>query len=343
VSIAIPCYNYGHYLPFALASALSQPDVDVVAIVVDDASTDGTQEIVRRLAESDERVHAILHSQNRGHVATINEALAHAHGEYVVLLSADDGLTPGALRRATALLDANPSVGLAYGFPLTFDDHPPPARERVRNWTVWPGREWLARCCRSGRNFIDNPEVVMRTSVQRRIGGYDIDLPHSGDLAMWLRAAAISDVGRVNGADQAYYRIHPDSMQRTTYSGHMADLEGRLAAFDRVLSGRDVWAGDATMFATARRALAFAALGYARAAYDNGLEEVEPVGDYLAFADRVWPAARTTRAWRVCERRRYATAGHGRGDRGALPRARRAINDITFRLRWRRWRWSGVW
>ncbi len=77
----------------------------------------------------------------------------------------------------------------------------------------------------------------MRGSVQRAIGGYDPALPHSGDLEMWLRAAAVADIGRVNGANQAYYRVHPTSMQRTVHAGYLTDLEGRRDAFESVLLG----------------------------------------------------------------------------------------------------------
>jgi glycosyltransferase involved in cell wall biosynthesis len=341
VTIVVPCYNYGRFLPFAIASVLSQAEVDVEAIVIDDASTDGSQAVVERLAESDRRVRAILHDRNRGHIATYNEGLAQARGDYVVLLSADDALAPGALQRATALLEANPTVGLAYGFPLVFEQQPTPSRQRIRDWTVWPGLEWIARCCRSGRNFIHNPEVVLRMSVQRAIGGYDPALPHSGDLEMWLRAASVSDVGRVNGVDQAYYRIHDASLQRTRYKGHLTDLEGRLAAFEKVLTGASAPADAEVLFATARRALAFAALGYARGAFDNGLDGVEPVSEYLAFAERVWPLARATRAYKNCERRSMADSGLR--VRESVRQVRRGVDDLTYRLRWRRWRRSGLW
>jgi hypothetical protein len=343
VTIVVPCYNYGRFLPFAISSALSQADVDVELIVIDDASTDGSQAVVKRLAESDERVRAILHTRNRGHIATYNEGLAQARGDYVVLLSADDALAPGALQRATALLEANPNVGLAYGFSLSFEEQPTPSRQRIRDWTVWPGLEWIARCCRSGRNFIHNPEVVLRASVQRAIGGYDPALPHSGDFEMWLRAASVSDIGRVNGVDQAYYRIHDASLQRTRYKGHLIDLEGRLAAFEKVLTGASAPAGGAELFATARRALAFTAVGYARVAFDNRLGAVEPVTEYLAFAERVWPHARATRAWRSYERARAAAAAPGPHAHDAVRQVRRGIDDLTHHLRWRRWRRSGVW
>ncbi len=340
VTVVIPCYNYGHYVPFAVGSVLDQPGVDTEVILIDDASPDGSGEVVRRLAAADERIHPILHSQNRGHIATYNEGLAQARGDYVVLLSADDALPPGALGRAAALLDAHPAVGFAYGHPVVFADDPPPVRAGVRNWTIWPGREWVELLCRSGRGRIINPEVVMRTSVQHAIGGYDPDLPHSGDFEMWLRAAAISDVGRVNGSVQGFYRAHPDSMQRTTYAGHVIDLEGRLAAFEKLLVGPAApIAGGAELFARAQQALARSALAYARSAYDHGRADAEPVAEYLAFAARVWPAARETRQWRALQR---LTAGPGRGERVPGAFARRVAEDLGGRVRWRRWRWSGV-
>jgi glycosyltransferase involved in cell wall biosynthesis len=74
-----------------------QVGVDVDVIVIDDASTDGSAAVVRDLAASDDRICAILHPRNRGHIATYNEGLEQARGEYVVLLSADDALPAGAL------------------------------------------------------------------------------------------------------------------------------------------------------------------------------------------------------------------------------------------------------
>ena len=183
----------------------------------------------------------------------------------------------------------------------------------------------------------------MRTSVQHAIGGYDPELPHSGDLEMWLRAASVADVGRVNGPGQAYYRVHDQSMQRTTFAGHVNDLEGRLDAFRKVLVGHtarlDRGLGE-DLFATARRALAVAALEYARLAYEHGRAESEPVEEYLAFAQRVWPEARSLRKWRAVARR--ARHDPARIERGLTWRTRRRVDDLDRRLRWHQWRRSGV-
>lgn len=341
VSVVIPCYNYGHYLPTAVGSALGQEGVDVELIIVDDASPDGSAAVVQNLSAGDDRIRAILHPSNRGHIATYNEGLAEARGDYVVLLSADDALPPGALARAAALFDANPSVGLVYGHPVTFVDEPPQVSERVRSWTVWPGEEWIGRVCRSGRNCIMNPEVVMRTSLQHALGGYDSELPHSGDIEMWMRAATVSDIGRVNGPAQGFYRVHGDSMQRTTYVGHLIDLEGLLDAFEKVLVGPGAQvARGPELFHEASRGLAGYALEYTRAAYDNGRIHEEPVDQYMAFAARVWPAIRQSREWRALQRR--AATEPGRRDRGLAVVTGRLAADLRWRVRWRRWRWSGV-
>ena len=341
VTVVVPCYRYGHHLPGAVASALAQPGVDVDVLVVDDASPDDSAAVAAALAAADPRVRVVAHEVNQGHIATFNDGLARATGDYVVLLSADDLLTPGSLGRAAALLEAHPEVGLAYGHPREFTDTPPVAGTSVRDWTIWDGHDWLARRCQRGSNCIFCPEVVMRRSVREAVGGYNPALPHAGDLEMWLRAATVADVGRVNGADQAYYRIHDQSMQRTVYAGLLRDLEERRAAFASVLLGGDrpVPDGDA-LYRGACRALAATALDRVCWAYDAGATDDEPITEYLAFACEVDPAVLGSARWRAAEHRR--TRGPDRTAHGVAVRGRLVTRDLSQRIRWRRWRRSGV-
>ncbi|MDB5999977.1 MAG: gtuS2-9, partial [Rhizobacter sp.] len=262
VDVVVPCYNYARYLPQCVNSVLTQPGVEVRVTVIDDCSSDESAEVAARLALDDSRVRFVLHEVNRGHLATYVEGLDAATADYVVLLSADDLLTPGALGRATGLMQAHPNVGFVYGYPIPlYDAQLPAARTRSRGWSVRPGRDWIANMCESGRNLINCPEVVMRTSVQHAIGHFSPTLPHSGDMEMWMRAAAVADVGHLRGVDQAYYRIHNRSMQRTTHAGFLVDLKGRLAAFESAFAGgASRVAGAPQLLATARRALAIEAV-----------------------------------------------------------------------------------
>ena len=341
MTVVVPCYNYGHYLPGALTSALRQPGVDVDVIAIDDCSPDGSAEVLRSLAAAEPRIRPIFHDRNRGHIATYNEGLEQAAGEFVVLLSADDVLPAGSLSRATALMVAEPTVGFTYGFPATFDGSPPPTRTAVRSWTVWDGSEWVARLCRRGSNCVANPEVVMRTSVQQEIGAYDPSLPHSGDMEMWLRAASVADVGRVNGATQGFYRVHDSSMQRTTFAGHLNDLEGRLEAFRSVLVGDRARIQDGpALFDVARRSLARSAITCARVALDNRRSNIEPVQGYIDFALAVWPEAARWRRLRTVQRRWSEDARSAKGD--PLRGVRLMADDLVSKARWQRWRWSGA-
>lgn len=172
VSVVIPCYNYGHFLEDAVASVLTdQEALDVRVLVIDDASPDGSAEVARGVAARDSRVEVIAPT-NKGHIATYNEGLLQwADGDYSVLMSADDRLTPGALPRAAALLDAHPQVGFAYGNVLWFDAGAPLplARTRPRGWSVSPGQSWLERRFRRAQTGIISPEVVVRTTLQKRM------------------------------------------------------------------------------------------------------------------------------------------------------------------------------
>ncbi|KIX78669.1 hypothetical protein SF23_05285 [Streptomyces sp. MBRL 10] len=77
--------------------------------------------------------------------------------------------------------------------------------------------------------------MVVRTALQRKVGGYDPELPHAGDIEMWMRLAAHADVGYVRGADQAFYRVHGNNMSTTDFGGQLDDLRQRLVAFTSVL------------------------------------------------------------------------------------------------------------
>ena len=171
VSVVVPCYRYGHYLPQAVGSVLEQPGVDVEVIIVDDASPDDSAEVARSIAEADSRLSLVVNETNQGHIATYNVGLARVTGDYVVLLSADDMLAPGALARAVALMETNPGVGFVYGWPKNFSSEPEPGAVPQLAWSTWSGEGWLRHVCRRGRSFIMSPEVVMRRSVFDRIVG----------------------------------------------------------------------------------------------------------------------------------------------------------------------------
>jgi hypothetical protein len=233
VDVVVPCYNYGRYLRACVESVLRQENVDVRVLVLDDASQDDTAEVGRVLAASDPRVEFRRHAVNAGHITTYNEGLDWASGEFYLLLSADDALTPGSLARACRLMSNHPEVGFVYGREIiwTGDDCPPfetvaPPGKRDR---IMSGADFLQWMCQTADNPVATPTAIVRTSLQHQIGGYRHDLPHTGDFEMWLRLAAHGAVGFID-SDQAYWRKHRTNM-RLDYRGELT-LRQHEAAFD---------------------------------------------------------------------------------------------------------------
>lgn len=339
VTAVVPTYNYGRYLRASAESVLDQPHVDVRLVIVDDGSTDETPQVTSELAARDARVTVIRNPSNLGQIRSVNLGLSLVESEYVVKLDADDLIAPGALARATALLDANPEVAFVYGRPRHFSGPMPAARRRRRaSWAVWSGRDWVAQCCRSGNNAISQPEVVMRTEHLRRAGPLSEDLPHTFDLNIWLRLASLGDVGRVNGPTQGYYRVHDQSLQRTVHSGQLFGLRARRAAFDAALAAGGCGLSDVSeLHAAARRALAAEALSRACHAYDRGYtgEDDEPVDEFEQFAMETWRDAPTLPEWRALQRRHAIgpTRAPRRPQFFAAAVARRASAELG------RWHW----
>nr|WP_237545758.1 glycosyltransferase [Streptomyces sp. SID1046] len=322
-----------------------QEGVDVRVLIIDDASPDDSAEVARALAATDPRIEVRVHETNKGHIATYNEGLLEwADGDYVALLSADDRLVPGALVRAAALLDAHPEAGFAYGRPLRFRHGGPlpAARTRSTGSVVYPGRWWLDRRFREGTGCITSPEVVVRTSLQRKVGGYDPELPHAGDIEMWMRLAAHADVGYIRGADQAFYRVHGDNMSTTDFGGQLDDLRQRLVAFDSVLAKcGGLLPGSDRLALSARTRLARYALRRAYRAYDRGRTAVVPVDELVEFAAECLPGEYTKLAeYRALLRRRRIGA---RTMPYLQPLVLSAVADRGREwLWWRSWKRRGI-
>ena len=286
VDVVIPCYNYGRFLNSCVESVVTQQGVSARAIIIDDASTDDSSAVGQELSNRHNNVEFYGHSKNRGHIATYNEGLlAYSTADYVVLLSADDMLAPGSLGRAVRIMESDESIGIVYGRTIHFQNESelPRSVEATTIFDRFTGTEWIDKRLRAGYNVITSPEVVVRGSIQRKIGGYRPELPHSGDLEMWLRVAAVSNVAYVRGI-QAFYRVHSSSMQRTTYKSSFVDLVHRKAAFDWFFEHHPNYPHNQQRHKTVSLTLAREALWDACRAYDHNCTESARVDELVQFA-----------------------------------------------------------
>lgn len=118
VSVVVLNYNYAHYLPAAIESALDQTYNDVEIIVVDDASTDNSRSVIERYGT---RIRSTFHASNRGQGAAINSGAAAANGDVIWFLDADDALLPGACTTAVEAFERDHQL-VKFHTPLAIID-----------------------------------------------------------------------------------------------------------------------------------------------------------------------------------------------------------------------------
>jgi glycosyltransferase involved in cell wall biosynthesis len=231
VDIVVPCYNYGHFLKDCVWSVLEQSVRDLRVLIIDDASSDESPSVARSLAKADRRVSIILHRQNWGHIRTYNQGIAWASADYFLLLSADDLLVPGALERASAVMDINPDIVLTHGKGVSWQDDLPIPKIDAQQDYAWTRQDLVREMCTTGANLVNTPTAIGRTCIQKAIGGYRESLPHSGDMEMWLRFGAHGAVAKID-AVQAIYRQHASNMSSSYWNEDWSDYPYRKAAFD---------------------------------------------------------------------------------------------------------------
>ena len=208
VSVIVTAYNLANYLPAALDSALAQesPGCPIQIIVVDDGSTDDTQEVLAAYADRVE----VIRQENGGLVKAVDTGLAAIRGEYIALLDADDEWPRDRLRRHVELLDANPQAGLVHGDMEVIDAH---GRTLHPSFFAWKqeapadGRV-LARLAKD--NFVSGGASTFRASLIPAIW----PIPSEAAYPDWWIAANIAAVSEIlhDPASANRYRFHGANM-----------------------------------------------------------------------------------------------------------------------------------
>ena len=120
VSVIVPCYNLGQYLPDALNSVRTQTFQDWECLIVDNGSTDKSRLVMTNFCASDQRFIPVVLHENQGVAAARNKGLELAEGEYILFLDADDMIGNDYMADAVSALDADPTLTVVYGKGVRF-------------------------------------------------------------------------------------------------------------------------------------------------------------------------------------------------------------------------------
>jgi glycosyltransferase involved in cell wall biosynthesis len=184
VSVIIPTFNSAGYLVQAIQSVLAQTYQEFEIIVVDDASTDHTEEALRPFAN---RI-CYVRQERGGPSVARNRGILQARGELIAFLDADDLWRPTKLARQVEYLNHHPEVCLVY---TDFTRGPQPGSNNESRLQVFKPRD-SAHAFHGllEENFIATPTVMVRRSALARSGLFDPKLRGSEDIDLWLRLAS---------------------------------------------------------------------------------------------------------------------------------------------------------
>ena len=103
----MPSYNHSKFIEEAIQSVLNQTFDDFELIIIDDSSSDNSQEIIQKFAENDSRIKPIFHKKNKGIARTLNDGLRASRGEFVSFIASDDVWVPNKLEVQLEILTRN--------------------------------------------------------------------------------------------------------------------------------------------------------------------------------------------------------------------------------------------
>ncbi|RLC39557.1 MAG: hypothetical protein DRH33_02555 [Candidatus Nealsonbacteria bacterium] len=222
ISVIIPSYNSGKYLNEAIESVVNQTYKNLEIIIINDGSSDDTEEIAKKWQQKDERVRYINHKINRGPAAARNTGIKNAQGEYVAFLDADDVWLPQKIEIQIKKIKE-------LGADLVFS-----------NWYVWePEKKIKIRAFESNpvennrknllsflvkKNFGNSSTALIKRLVLEEVGLFDESLRFSEDYDLWLRFLLKGMRIAFINEPLIYCRKHPKQASRNIYRMRLSRL-----------------------------------------------------------------------------------------------------------------------
>ena len=196
----MPVHNGEAFLGSAIDSILRQTYADFEFIIINDGSTDSTEEIVK--SRTDARIRYLQNGKNMGIANCLNQCLSLAQGEYLARMDADDISLPHRIERQLACLDDNPKIGVLGSASQIID-----GQGNLSHIVRFPCENGLLKWRLSFENPIVHSTVMMRRVVVQEAGGYNPEMLCSQDYDLWWRLRGMTAFSNLQDV-MLYLRKH---------------------------------------------------------------------------------------------------------------------------------------
>lgn len=211
VSVIIPSYNHEKFIGDAIESVLNQSYPHIEIIVVDDGSTDGTQEILSRFQSQINIM--FMFQENSGGSAARNSGIRVAQGRYICFLDSDDVFHPEKVERQIEFFNTNPEIGLVHTGAYVLLK----ANEGWKHWYTYTPPVFHSRDEQIKEllkaNYIACSTVMVRRDLFSQVGLFNTKYDYAPDYDMWLRLLTCSDFSSIPEA-LIHYRWHGGNQSR---------------------------------------------------------------------------------------------------------------------------------
>lgn len=241
ISVLMSVYNGERHLSPAVQSILAQTWQDFELLIVNDGSSDRSSAILRDLAQRDCRIR-LIERENRGLIASLNEALDHARAPLLARMDADDIAMPNRFRLQVEYLAAHDDVGVLGTNAHDLDED----GKIITGTTFFPETDQEVHETLQHDPPLSHPTVMMRTALIRQLGGYRAAFAHAEDYDLWLRCSRRTRITSIRDRLLLYRRSNQQVSQKyhseQTYAAavawfaHRKALEGKTDPFDRLTS-----------------------------------------------------------------------------------------------------------
>lgn len=223
VSVLVVTFNQRVFVEDCVVSAVTQDYPNFEIVVSDDASSDGTSEIVQRLAAEHDNVKAITSDVRLGVTQNCNRALAACDGKYIAFMAGDDGLLQGKLSAQVAWLEQDERRSLCYHDTYMIDDETGTVVGRCSERQPMRAGTGPRHIIRHGPPGVASSVMVRRDALPS--GGFDDRLAMVSDWKLMIDCVAGDRLfGFVPGV-LGYYRVRADSLtQRSRRDPEMGKL-----------------------------------------------------------------------------------------------------------------------
>ena len=176
ISVIIPCYNSAKYIVETLDSVKNQTFNDFEIIIVNDGSTDNSEEIINKYIHENKSINIVLVVQdNKGLSGARNTGAKHAKGEYIVFIDSDDKIHPNYLKKSIFLLENDTKLQIIYSEAEFFD-----AKKGRWKLPYFKINSFLIQNCIPAF-------AVLRTKTFVNFNGFDENLKFTEDWELWIR------------------------------------------------------------------------------------------------------------------------------------------------------------